>query len=111
VISLTGIGLAYPQTMRDAWQWMTGQPATVAIPKFVKSRGKQTRSLDEYLATARAALPDGVATEMRVAEKAKDPVVVQFWRHGDLSAGGTNRVLLDPASGKVSPFCHEDTLR
>lgn len=101
VISLTGIVLAYPQTMHDAWQRMTGQPATVAIPKLDKSRGKPAKSLDEYLATARAALPDGVATQLRIAEKAKDPVTVQFWRHGDLSADGTNRVLVDPSSGKV----------
>jgi uncharacterized iron-regulated membrane protein len=101
LLSLTGIGLAYPQTMRDAWQRMTGQPATVVVPKLDKSRGKPAKSLDEYLAIARAALPDGVATEMRVAEKAKDPVVVQFRRHGDLSSDGTNRVLVDPSSGKV----------
>ena len=101
LLSLTGIVLAYPQTLRDAWQRMTGQPATVGIPKLAKSRVKQTKSLDEYLAVGRAALPDGVATELRVPEKAKDPVVVQFRRHGDLAQAGSNRVFLDPASSKV----------
>jgi uncharacterized iron-regulated membrane protein len=101
LLSLTGVVLAYPQTMRDAWQRVTGQPATVAIPKLDKTRGKPSKSLDDYLAIAHAAMPDGVPTELRIAEKAKDPVTVQFWRHGDLSSDGTNRVLVDPSSGKV----------
>jgi uncharacterized iron-regulated membrane protein len=98
LISLTGIGLAYPNTFRDAIQSLTGEPATVRAPK---SRRSATRlPLDQYVRLGRAAMSDGVPTEMRLPEGAKGPVDLRLYRAGDLAASG-NHVYLDPGTGSV----------
>jgi uncharacterized iron-regulated membrane protein len=102
VLSFTGIELAYPQSFRSAWEKVTGLPSTVKAPTLAKgSKHQKRRSLDEYIATARAAMPDGAPMELRLSESAKTPAYLRLRRAGDLSAGGSNRVYMDPASGKV----------
>jgi uncharacterized iron-regulated membrane protein len=98
VISFTGVELAYPDTFRQAVQALTGKPATVAGPKKIKS--KSSLSLDEYLRLGRAAMPDGVAIELRLPESGKGPVDLRLYRAGDLSPSG-NHVYLNPDSGAV----------
>jgi uncharacterized iron-regulated membrane protein len=101
VISLTGVGLAYPQTLRGAWEHLTGQPAAVLAPKLAEARTQQQKSLDEYIAIGRAAIPDGAPTELRVPVPPTGPVIVRIWRSGDLTQTGSNRVYIDPESGRV----------
>jgi uncharacterized iron-regulated membrane protein len=98
VISFTGIGLAFPETYRQAMHSMTGAPATVPAPKGIKA--KVERSLDEYLRAGRGAMPDGVATELRLPESGKGPVDLRLYRPGDLAPGG-NHVYLEPATAAV----------
>jgi uncharacterized iron-regulated membrane protein len=97
-ISFTGIGLAYPDTFRNALQRMTGQPSTTKAPRVPKSAAKALRPLDEYLHTGTAAMPDGTPTELRLEDKG--PVDLRLWRRGDLSPSG-NHVYLEPGTGKV----------
>lgn len=100
VVALTGIGLAYPDTLRGTLQWMTGGPATIKAPRVAKAAVRTLRPLDEYLATAAAAMPDAVPTELRLPEGDKGPVDLRLRRHGDLSSSG-NRVYIEPATGRV----------
>jgi uncharacterized iron-regulated membrane protein len=97
-ISFTGIGLAYPDTFRNALQGMTGQPATTKAPSVAKSAAKALRPLDEYFHTGAAAMPDGTPTELRLEDKG--PVDLRLWRRGDLSPSG-NHVYLEPSTAKV----------
>jgi len=46
-------------------------------------------------------MPDGVPTELRLPETPKGTVVVRFWRAGDLTPAGSNRVYIDPSSARV----------
>jgi uncharacterized iron-regulated membrane protein len=103
VVSVTGIGLSYSQALRDAWERVTGQPASVRSPGPMElSTGSTTplvKSLDKYLATGRTAIPDGAPTELRIPESLNDPIVIRFRRAGDLSATGNNRIFIGPVSG------------
>ncbi len=98
VISFTGIGLAYPDALRQAVQWMTRTPAAVRTPRGRKAQSP--RSLNAYLRSGSAAMPDGVPTELRLPEVGKGPVDLRLHRAGDL-APGANHVYLDAATGAV----------
>jgi uncharacterized iron-regulated membrane protein len=101
VASFTGVGLSYPQTLRKALEAVTGRPASMQPPRLAKTAKPQTRSLDKYLANGRAAMPDGTPMEMRMPESAKAAVYLRLRRAGDLLPAGSNRVFLDPASGRA----------
>lgn len=98
VISFTGVGLAYPDTLRQVVQALTGKPANARTPKGIKA--KSQLSFDEYLEAGRNAMPDGIATEMRLPEAGKGPVDLRLSRSGDLMSGG-NHVYLNPATAAV----------
>jgi uncharacterized iron-regulated membrane protein len=98
LISFTGIELAFPNVFRDAVQSMTGKPANVKSPKVAGA--KAALSLDAYVRIGRAAMPDGVAMELRLPDKPKSPVDLRLYRAGDLAPSG-NHVYLDPANGAV----------
>lgn len=66
VMSFTGIGLAYPDSFRQAAEWLTGKPAKIREPGKIKTQ--PARSLDDYLRIGRAAMPDGAPTELRLPE-------------------------------------------
>jgi uncharacterized iron-regulated membrane protein len=100
VLSFTGTYLSYPQTFRDAWE-LTGQPASVRAPQAANAAKRSTISLDEYVATARTAIPDGAPMELRLQESSKDSYYMRIRRAGDLSQAGSNRVYMDQGSGKV----------
>jgi uncharacterized iron-regulated membrane protein len=53
------------------------------------------------MAAARAAMPDGAPTELRIPQSAGDAVQLRFRRNTDFAPTGMNRVYLDPASGQV----------
>jgi uncharacterized iron-regulated membrane protein len=97
-ISFTGIGLAYPDTFRNALHGMTGQPATTKAPRVAKSAAKALRPLDEYLHAGAAAMPEGTPVELRLEDKG--PIDLRLWRRGDLSPSG-NHVYLEPGTGQV----------
>jgi uncharacterized iron-regulated membrane protein len=97
MISFTGIELAYPDAFRQAVQSLTGAPAVVRAPKAGK--GESLQSFDEYLRVGRAAMADGVATELRLPA-GKGPVDLRLTRAGDLAAGG-NHVYLNPSTAAV----------
>ena len=101
LLSATGVAISYPQTFRNTWESWTGTPAAVPAPKSTDKPSERKQSLDEYLAIGRAAVPDGVPTELRVPETLKGAVVVRFWRAGDLTAAGSNRVYIDPSNARV----------
>ncbi len=97
VVSFTGIGLAFPDTYRQAVLSLTGTPATVGAPKGIK--GKAGQSLESYLRSGQQAMPDGVPVELRMPE-GKGAVDLRLHRAGDLAAAG-NHVYLDPATAAV----------
>jgi uncharacterized iron-regulated membrane protein len=96
-ISFTGIGLAFPDSFRQAVQDLTGKPTDVRGPRKVSA--KLMRPLDDYLRSGRAAMADGVAIELRLPA-GKGPVDLHLYRRGDLAPSG-NHVYLDPATAKV----------
>jgi uncharacterized iron-regulated membrane protein len=101
VISFTGIGLSYPQALRDAWERATGQPASIKAPKLRGAAARQTRSLDELITASLTAMPDAVPMELRIPDSPTSAVSLRMRRAGDLSTTGSNRVYLDGTSGKV----------
>jgi uncharacterized iron-regulated membrane protein len=102
LLSFTGIELAFPDAFHQAMQRVTGEPAKVKTPKpaKAKAKGKTAHSLAEYVQAARAAMPDGVPTELRLADNGKSPVDLRLHRNGDLEPGG-NHVYVDPATASV----------
>jgi uncharacterized iron-regulated membrane protein len=83
VISFTGIERAFPDTFRSGIISLTGEPATVKAPPGGKARS--TRPLEEYLQTARTAMPDGVPVELRLAgfrQGCGRPPPSSSWRSG-----------------------------
>jgi uncharacterized iron-regulated membrane protein len=98
LISFTGIERAFPDTFRAAIVSLTGEPATVKAPPGGKARS--TRPLEEYLRTARAAMPDGVPVELRLPDSGKGVVDLRLHRPGDLAPDG-NHVYLRPDSATV----------
>lgn len=100
LLSGTGIALAYSDWARSVWESMTGGPASFHAPR-VDASEQATKPLDEYLAAARAAMPDGAPTELRIPQSPGDPVQLRFRRKTDVAPSGMNRIYLDPASGQV----------
>jgi uncharacterized iron-regulated membrane protein len=99
VLSFTGTYLSYPQTFRDAWE-LTGQPASMRAPQAANAAKPSIISLDEYVTTARTAIPDGAPIELRLQESPKVSYL-RVHRAGDLSQAGSNRVYMDQRNGKV----------
>lgn len=97
VMSFTGIGLAFPDSFRQAVQALTGKPPAVRAPQNVDAR--PVMPLDDYLRSGRAAMTDGVPVEMRLPG-GKGPVDLRFYRRGDLAPSG-NHVYLDSATAIV----------
>jgi uncharacterized iron-regulated membrane protein len=97
VISFTGIGLAWPDTFKQAVQAIAGPSTAIRAPKI---KGEALKSLDQYLQAGTSAMPDGVATEMRLPEPGKGPIELRLYRAGDLAPAG-NRVYLNPSSAAV----------
>jgi uncharacterized iron-regulated membrane protein len=106
VVAFTGIGLAYPDTFRNALQQLTGSPVAKKAPRVAMSSGQMLPALNEYVVSGAHAMPDGVPTELRLPENRKGPVDLRLRRRGDLSLSG-NHVYLDPASGKVLALSRE----
>jgi len=100
VVSFTGIGISYPDTFRQGWQALTGQPAVSQVRRNFTIAGPPGQSLDDYLAIGSSAMKDATPTELRLPEPGKGPVELRLSRTGDLSAG-SNRVYLDPVSAHV----------
>jgi uncharacterized iron-regulated membrane protein len=102
MISFTGIGLAFPDTYRQAVQWVSGESTPLKPPKTAKAKrkGNTSRSLSDYLAASHAAMPDGTPVELRLAENGKSVVDVRMHRKEDWSPAA-NHVYLDAASGTV----------
>ncbi len=99
VLSFTGTYLAYPQAFRDAWE-LTGQRASVSAPQAANEAKTSILSLDEFVATARTAIPDGAPMELRL-QKSPKVSYLRVRRAGDLSQAGDNRVYMGQGSGKV----------
>jgi uncharacterized iron-regulated membrane protein len=98
LISFTGIERSFPDTFRAGIVSLTGEPATVKAPRGGKARS--TRPLEEYLQTARTAMPDGVPVELRLPDSGKGVVDIRLHRPGDLAPDG-NHVYLEPGSAAV----------
>ncbi len=100
LLSATGIALAYSDWTRSVWETITGGPASFRAPR-VDGSEQATKTLDEYLAAARAAMPDGAPAELRIPQFPGDAVQLRFRRKTDLAPSGMNRIYLDPVSGQV----------
>lgn len=100
LVSFTGIGLAYPDTFRNAIQHLVPGPAPMKTPRVAKGANKTSRPLDEYLRIGAAAMPDGTPVELRLPENGKGPVDLRLKRPGDLSPDG-NHVYLEASTAKV----------
>jgi uncharacterized iron-regulated membrane protein len=94
LLSLTGIALAYPEALRST------SGTRVPIARTKSSRSPSSRSLEEYLAAGRAALPFAQLTELRLPRSSKDPINLRFRVVSDLGNAGRNELILDPA-GRV----------
>jgi len=100
VVSFTGIGISFPDSFRQGWQMITGQPAVSQVQRNFTIDGAPARPLDEYLASGSSAMKDATATELRLPDRGNGPVELRLSRPGDLSAG-SNRVYLDPVTAHV----------
>ena len=109
VVAFTGIGLAYPDTFRNALRHITGSQAANKTPRVAESGGQMLRALDEYVRTGTRAIPDGVPTELRLPENTRAPVDLRLRRPGDLSLSG-NHVYLEPSTAKVLAISKEADL-
>jgi uncharacterized iron-regulated membrane protein len=109
VVAFTGIGLAYPDTFRNALRHITGSQAANKTPRVAESGGQTLRALDEYVRTGTRAMPDGVPTELRLPENTRAPVDLRLRRPGDLSLSG-NHVYLEPSTAKVLAISKEADL-
>jgi uncharacterized iron-regulated membrane protein len=109
VVAFTGIGLAYPDTFRNALQHITGSRAANKTPRVAESGGQTLRPLDEYVRTGTRAMPDGVPTELRLPENTRAPVDLRLRRPGDLSLSG-NHVYLELSTAKVLAISKEADL-
>jgi uncharacterized iron-regulated membrane protein len=109
VVAFTGIGLAYPDTFRNALRHITGSQAANKTPRVAESGGQTLRALDEYVRTGTRAMPDGVPTELRLPENTGAPVDLRLRRPGDLSLSG-NHVYLEPSTAKVLAISKEADL-
>jgi len=109
VVAFTGIGLAYPDTFRNALRHITGSQAANKTPRVAESGGQTLRALDEYVRTGTRAIPDGVPTELRLPENTRAPVDLRLRRPGDLSLSG-NHVYLEPSTAKVLAISKEADL-
>jgi uncharacterized iron-regulated membrane protein len=109
VVAFTGIGLAYPDTFRNALRHITGSQAANKTPRVAESGGQMLRALDEYVRTGTRAIPDGVPTELRLPENTRASVDLRLRRPGDLSLSG-NHVYLEPSTAKVLAISKEADL-
>ena len=105
-VAFTGIGLAYPDTFRNALQQITGSPAAKKAPRVVASSTQMPPALNEYILSGIRTMPDAVPTELRLPENKKGPVDLRLRRPGDLSLSG-NHVYFDPSTGKVLALSRE----
>ena len=106
VVSFTGIGLAYPDTFRNALNQMTGGTAPSKAPRVAGSGRQMLHTLDEYVRAGTGAMPDGIPTELRLPEGSKAPVDLRLRRPGDLSLSG-NHVYIEPSTGTVLAVSRE----
>ena len=100
VVAFAGIGLAYPDTVRNALRHLTGGPTASKSPRVAESAGQTLRTLDEYFQIGAGAMPDGIATELRLPEGSKAPVDLRLRRPRDLSPSG-NHVYIEPSTGRI----------
>ena len=102
LMSFTGVDLAFPDTFRLGMQAFTGMPPkehSARVPKTKAATSKAAMHLDDYVSSAKTAMPDGIPVELRLPES-KGGVEVQMRAAGDLGPAA-NHVWLDPATGRV----------
>ncbi len=100
LLSATGIGLAYPQTLRGAVETLIGKAAS-RPPRVSVPSSAMAQPLEAYVQAARAALPGGIVRELRFPSSAGSPVTARMWLPGDFRMEGSNQAALDPATARV----------
>ena len=101
ISSITGISLAYPDTVRRAVDRLMGTQADAkpAKSKKKKSTGESSRlrPLADYAAVVAAAIPGGKIRELSLPDSS-GPLQLRVWAPGDYRRSGSSRVNLDPAT-------------
>ena len=105
VISVTGIGLAYAETVKQLADSIGGGTARVRKADRSSSalKGEESAALplEQYVSATQGALPEGSMRELRMPERGGNAVTALFSMPGDLRSKGSSSVTLDPASAKV----------
>ncbi len=104
ILSVTGICVAYPQTMASlagvARIGMT-RTAPAVDSASVESQSVEIMPVEALADAARRAIPGSTVRQIRFAENPGQAAIVRLSAPGDLRAEGGNRVSLDPATARV----------
>lgn len=103
IVSLTGIYLAYPNTIQRALgvaPAKTRHKLNAGSERGERER-KSSKPIEELLAAAKQAVPGGSVRQLRFAGKTSGQVTARLWVPGDFRPGGSNRVMLDPSTARV----------
>jgi uncharacterized iron-regulated membrane protein len=101
LLAITGAYWTFPESYEAALEKLFGGPVKIATPRVAPRPETAYRSLDEALAAARAALPEGVPTLFRPAAKANEVHSLHHILPGDWRTQGDNVVYVDPYTAKV----------
>ena len=96
--SVTGIALVWPETTESILSAMfgkTGRPQTKATVSA------HALPLDELVARANAAFPDGQVRRIALPKEPGAPLVIRKKRPRDLHPNGMNYIYLDATTGRV----------
>jgi uncharacterized iron-regulated membrane protein len=98
--AFTGLWLCFPQTMRGMVTAVASTPEDVR-PRRKPDAAQATRAgLNELMAAAHAAIPDGFVREIRMPE-GNGNVQIRMWRPGDFRSLGNNVVFVSSSTAQV----------
>jgi uncharacterized iron-regulated membrane protein len=100
--SVTGIFLAFPQTLRGIVGSVAPIAADVRPPRAPKPAAAppESVSLGTLMSAAHTAIPDGFVRELRMPEDGGN-AQIRMWRPGDFRSLGNNVVFVSGSTGKV----------
>ena len=96
ISSISGTALVWP----DSATALASFVGTSKPPKASSTKGNW-RDLDELVAVANRAFPDGRVTRLTFPAKAKAPLIIRKKLAGETHPNGMNNIALDAATGEV----------
>lgn len=101
VLAVTGAYWSFPESYERTLAWVTQGPAKRNPPVVVEQAGRPRASLDQVLAAARAAIPQGEMTLFRFAGKTGTPHSLHVRLPGDWRTQGDNVAYVHPQTAEV----------